>query len=120
MLLLELVVIVLNKPQYLSEILDGFVEDGIKGATVIDSSGMGHLIADHVPFFLQFADLDDSQGNHSKTIFTVVNCKEERDKVVQNVEHVIGDITRPDTAFIFSVPVNFVKGLTLKGCGDCK
>jgi nitrogen regulatory protein P-II 1 len=113
---MELLVIVLNKTEYLTEILHGFVEIGIKGATVIDSAGMGHLVADLFPFFSSFADLRDEKENHSKTIFTVVNSCNEKDNAVKVVEEVLGDITKPNTAFMFSVPVNFVKGITINPC----
>ncbi|AKL96855.1 nitrogen regulatory protein P-II family [Clostridium aceticum] len=115
---MELVVIVLNQIEYLTEILDGFMEEGLKGATVIDSAGMGHIIADHIPFFAQFADLEEDNKNNSKTIFTVVHCQQERDKAVKVVEKALGDIQKADTAFVFCVPVSFVKGITSQGCGD--
>jgi len=115
---LELLVIVLNQVDVLTEILDQFVEQEIKGATVLDSAGMAHIIADHIPFFSQFANLDSGSKTHSKTIFTVVSCIDERNKAVRIVEDVIGDIAKSDTAFIFSIPVNFVKGITIKECGD--
>ncbi|MCD5410873.1 MAG: hypothetical protein LRZ93_04365 [Clostridiales bacterium] len=117
---MELLVIILNRIEYLTEILDGFVDAGIKGATIIDSSGMGHLVADHIPFFAQFAELSHVDKHHSKTIFTVVNCCEEKDKAVEIVEECVGDITEPDTAFIFSLPVTFIKGLAVNSCGGCK
>lgn len=115
---LELVVIVLNKIEYLTEILDGFVEEGLRGATVIDSSGMGHILANYIPFFARFADMEEENKKHSKTIFTVVDSAYERNKAVKVVEETIGDISQPDTAFIFSLPVNFVKGLNSRGGND--
>ncbi|KAB3534787.1 hypothetical protein F8154_07960 [Alkaliphilus pronyensis] len=116
---MELLVIVLNKTEYLRGILDGFIDIGIRGATVIDSAGMGHIIADHIPFLAQFAEIEATEKNNSKTIFTVVNCCE-RDKAIELVEDIIGDINEPDTVFLFSVPVNIVKGLAIKGCGECQ
>ena len=112
---MELVVIVLNKIEHLTEILDGFLEEGLKGATVIDSAGMGRIMASYIPFFAHFADLEEENKKYSKTIFTVVNSVNERNKAVKVVEEVIEDIEQPDTAFIFSVPVSFVKGFYSKG-----
>ena len=37
--------IVLNEVQYLDDILDSFVDIGVKGATILDSQGMGSAIA---------------------------------------------------------------------------
>lgn len=118
--ILELLVIVLNKTEFLTDILDGFMDVGIKGATVIDSAGMGHLMAEHIPFFSQFAEIEFTDKNHSKTIFTVLNCCEDRNNAVAIVEKHVGDLSEPDSAFIFSVPVNFIKGLTVNKCGEGK
>lgn len=107
---MELVHIVLNKPDRLSEILTLFLEYGIQGATVIDSGGMGHIISGQSPMFAMFAELKEDKNN-SKTILTVVEDEKERDLVLKAVEDVLGDISVPDTAVFFTTPVSFQKGL---------
>ncbi|WP_346023552.1 hypothetical protein [Alkalibacterium indicireducens] len=108
---MELVVIVLNKVDLLDEILTLFMRFKIKGATVLDSSGMGHLISNQFPMFSMFAELGEEREANSKTIFTVVKDGEERKEVLSIVESVCGELTEPDTAIFFSVPVNFTKGI---------
>lgn len=39
--------IVLNAIDYLEEILSGFVEVGVSGATILDSQGMGSTIVNN-------------------------------------------------------------------------
>lgn len=112
---MELLFIVLNKKDLLMDILDGFVDKGINGATVVDSSGMCHLMSDHIPFFAHFAEIEGDK-NHSKTIFTVVQNESQRNKAVAIVEDILGDLSKPNTAFVFSVPVSFIKGSF--PCGD--
>ena len=107
---MELVYIVLNKPDRLSEILSLFLEYEIHGATVIDSGGMGHLIANQSPMFSMFAELKEDKHN-SKMIMTVVDSQAERDLVLKAVEDVLGDINEPDTAVFFTTPVSFSKGM---------
>ena len=41
---MTLFVYICNKPDKLEEILEGFLEIGITGATIIDSLGMGHVL----------------------------------------------------------------------------
>ncbi|GAA0367859.1 hypothetical protein GCM10008932_19650 [Alkalibacterium iburiense] len=108
---MELVVIVLNKTDVLDEILTAFVNYEVTGATVLDSSGLGHLISNRFPMFSMFAELKEERKANSKTIFTVVEDGEERAEVLEAVESVLGDITEPDTAIFFSLPVNFTKGI---------
>lgn len=108
---MELLLIVLNKPEYLQDILTLFLEYDIHGATVMDSSGMGHIIANRSPMFSMFAEMKNSKRDNSKTIFTVINTQEERDNALKAVENVLGDISKPDTAVFFSLPVSFEKGM---------
>lgn len=108
---MELVVMVLNKTDLLDEILSLFIKYKIKGATVLDSSGMGHLIASQFPMFSMFAELGEEREANSKTIFTVVRGEAERKEVLSIAESVCGDMTKPDNAIFFSVPVNFAKGI---------
>lgn len=107
---MELVQIVLNKPDRLSEILTLFLDYGIHGATVIDSGGMGHLISNQSPMFAMFSELRDDTHN-SKLILTVVENDEERDLALKAVEEVLGDINEPDTAVFFTTPVSYQKGM---------
>src|SRR5699024_7655579 len=108
---MELVVIVLNKTDVLDEILTAFVNYKVTGATVLDSSGLGHIISNRFPMFSMFAELKDEKAGNSKTIFTVVEDEKERDEVLEAVESVLGDISVPDTAILFSLPVSFTKGI---------
>ena len=48
---MKLLIIILNKADKLEEVLEGFIEIGVSGATVIDSVGMGHIISREVPIF---------------------------------------------------------------------
>ena len=51
---MTLLVFILNNPEVLEEVLEGYLEVGITGATVIDSLGMGHILATEVPIFAGF------------------------------------------------------------------
>lgn len=106
---MQVMVVVVNDPKYLVPILDRFVEIGITGATVIDSTGMARLIADHVPFFTRFSRMEGDQ-HHSKTVFTVI-----RDEIVEraadSVDEIMGGLDNPNSGFLFCVPVSLCRGL---------
>lgn len=108
---MELVVIVLNETDLLNELLTEFMDNNLSGATVLDSSGMGHIISNQFPMFSMFAELEDERKDNSKTIFKVVENVEEREKTTEILENVCGDLSDPDTAIIFTVPVSFQKGI---------
>lgn len=108
---MEAVFIVLNKPELIKDVLSLFLDYEIHGATVLDSAGMGHLIANQTPMFSMFAGLSNAEEDNSKTIFTIVKNDHERDLALNALEQVVGDLSEPDSAILFTVPVGFQKGL---------
>lgn len=102
---------ILNNPELLDEILEVFIELGVRGATVIDSVGMGHILSQDVPIFagLQLLLPNNKPGN--KTILTLVQ-EEQVDLLIKEIERISGsNIEDPGTGIIFILPVERVYGL---------
>jgi len=103
---MELLVFVLNKPEFLDEILEGFLKVGLHGATIIDSTGMGRTLCDKVPIFGGLRSIVQGCRPNTLTIFTVVPDITLRTKAVNVIEEIIGDLKEPNTGFLFCVPVS--------------
>lgn len=107
--------IVLNKMDSLEDILDGFVDIGVKGATILDSQGMGSAITNSgqgsQPFFGSIRLFLDHAKPYNKTIFTVIDDDEVLQKAVDMVCKVLGDINEPGVGMMFTVPVTNIYGL---------
>lgn len=101
--------VILNEIDYLEDILSGFVENGISGATILDSQGMGSAIAnssnEDIPLFSKFRMLIGDAHPYSKTIFTVLESDTLVDKAVGTVREVVADISNPAVGFMFTVPI---------------
>lgn len=101
--------IVLNEMDYLNDILDGFVDVGISGATILDSQGMANIIVNsdkqHIFPYGQLKALIQDALPYNKTIFTIVENQELVDKAVAMVQNVIGDVPKPGVGFMFSLPI---------------
>ncbi len=110
---LKLVVIVLNQEEYMDEILEAFVELDVRGATVIDSVGMGQIIAHDIPIFGGLRSLMTGARPYNKTIFTVVE-ENKVPEIVNTIEQICGSLDEPGTGLIFSLSVDYVKGLPEK------
>ncbi|HEY8469517.1 MAG TPA: hypothetical protein VIL18_07735, partial [Longimicrobiales bacterium] len=48
---MQLLIAVINQEEKLDEILSGFLELGITGATIIASEGMGRVLSHDIPIF---------------------------------------------------------------------
>ena len=105
-----LMVLVLNKTEHLEEILENLYEIGINGATVIDSSGMGRTICDHVPVVGGLRNLFNDCRPGNKTIFSVIKYEETINKALKVIESVTGDLNIAGKGIFFTLPLHQVKG----------
>lgn len=101
------------KEDYLDEVLEAFLELDIRGATVIDSVGMGRILAYEIPIFAGLRSLIPGNRPYNKTIFTIID-EEKLEPLVTAVEQICGDFSQPGTGIMFTIPVQFVKGLAPK------
>ncbi|MBU5436393.1 hypothetical protein KQI42_00120 [Tissierella sp. MSJ-40] len=107
--------LVLNETEYLDDILTAFVEIGVKGATILDSQGMGSAILNNENsrdiIFGGLKSFLDSSKPYNKTIFTIIENEQLLNKAVRAVKDVIGDIYKPGAGLMFTVPVGKVYGI---------
>lgn len=107
---LRLFIIILNRTEFLDDILTLFLELGVSGATIIDSVGMGRIVSKDIPIFASFKDLLSGSRPSNKTILSVVR-EELIDEIVDGIEKSIGDFSREGMGIYFSVPLDGVWGL---------
>jgi hypothetical protein len=101
------------KEDFLDEVLEAFLELDIRGATVLDSVGMGRILAYEVPIFAGLRSIIPGSRPYNKTIFTIID-EDKLESLVAAVEQICGDFSTPGMGVMFTVPVNFVKGLAQK------
>jgi nitrogen regulatory protein PII len=107
---MKLIVIMLNKTEFLEDLLLAFLEIGVTGATVIDSVGMGRILSHDVPVFagLRSAFPGASPGN--KTILVVAD-KGVIDDILTVVDDVCGSFDEPGAGLVFVLPIETARGL---------
>ncbi len=69
---MKLMVFVLNQNEKLEEILEAFLEIGIKGATIFDSVGMGKIISEEIPVFAGLREVFAGANPSNKTIISII------------------------------------------------
>ena len=107
---MHLLVAVLNEPETLDAILAGFVDLGVRGATVIRSEGMGRVLAHEIPIFAGLQTLINRSGPESRTILTVIS-DDLVEPVISFIQESCGDLKKPATGIVFTLPVDRVVGL---------
>lgn len=104
-------VFVLNREELLGEILSGFLEIGITGATIIDSTGMGRILAFDIPIFAGLRGALAGGRAHNKTVLSVLKDRATYEKAVTLIEDVCGSLDDPGNGILFALPVADVRGV---------
>lgn len=109
-----MLLLVLNDPTKIDQVLDAWERAGVRGATIIESSGLARrrgYLEDDMPLFPSLSTLLEGSMRHSFSLFALVDEGVEPQKVLAATERVLGDLSQPHTGIFCTLPVSFVKGL---------
>jgi nitrogen regulatory protein P-II 1 len=110
----KLLIIILNKEEFLDDFVQGLLEVDVRGATILDSVGMGHILAQDIPIFAGLKGLLSGNRPHNKTLLTAIRDDQES-KVVAMFEQVVGPLTEPGNGLIVVLPIAALHGVRLDG-----
>jgi hypothetical protein len=105
-----LLVAVVNDPEKVDDILSGYLEIGVTGATVINSEGMGRVLSHDIPIFAGLQTLITRSRPQNRTIFSVIG-EDKLDEALALLQEVCGDLNAPATGIAFTLPLDRVVGL---------
>ena len=110
-----LVVLVLDDTDKRSLILDAWESVGVKGITILGSTGLGRVrragLRDDLPLMPSLQDMLYGETSHHHTLFSVVDSQEQVNALIKTTQTIIGDLSQPNTGLLFVVPVLQVVGL---------
>lgn len=107
---MQLLVAIINHVEQVDDILAGFVELGITGATVLNSEGMGHVLSQDVPIFAGLRSLNARSRPSNQTVLSVVQ-DDKVDPAIALIQEVCGNLEEPGAGIVFSIPLTRVVGL---------
>ena len=108
---MQLLVAVVNHEENVDDVLAGFVELGITGATILESRGMGRVLSREAPIFAGVRSLASQSRAENRTLLCVVE-DDKADAAIAMVQEVCGDLSRPGAGIVFTVPIGRVVGLS--------
>ncbi len=106
---MKLVVIILNRVEFLEDLLTAFLEIGISGATVLNSVGMGQIVSRNVPIFAGLSDAFPGSSPSNRTILAVVEDRQVK-RMARMVEEVCGSLDDPGSGLMVSLSLDEVFG----------
>ncbi len=108
---MKLVIFFLNKEEHLQEVLEAYIELGVNGATILDSVGMGRILAHDIPIFAGFKNLLQESRPGNKTILSLVpEIKVE--PMAKAIEQIVGSLEEVGNGLFISLPIDFIKGMS--------
>ena len=109
-----LLINVVEQTEKLPDILEGFAKVGVRGTTILGSTGMGRVLmargAD-VPAAEEAAQAISSGKMSNRTTFTVVANQEVLDAATNVIRECCGDLNQPGKGIIAVVPLHSVDGI---------
>jgi nitrogen regulatory protein PII len=107
---LRLLVAVINDRERLDDVLSGFVELGITGATILQSEGMGRTLSHDIPIFAGLQTLISGSRPQNRIVLSVISL-EKVAPAIALLESVCGNLENPATGIVFTIPLDAVQGL---------
>ncbi|MGH7664527.1 MAG: P-II family nitrogen regulator [Gemmatimonadaceae bacterium] len=108
---MQLLVAVINHEELVDDILAGFVEVGITGATIIASKGMGRVLSSDVPIFAGLRSLGARSRPGNQMLFCVAD-DEKVEAAISLIQEICGDLELPGAGIVFTMPVSRVLGIS--------
>lgn len=108
---MKLLVLVLNDVDKIELLIRTFQNEGITGATIIQSTGMIQALASMGDESLigSLRHILDLGRQENRTIFMATN-EDKVQSIITVIESVIGDLNKQDTGVVFTIPIDFAKG----------
>ncbi|NLY76316.1 MAG: hypothetical protein GX075_13620 [Firmicutes bacterium] len=102
---LQAIFIVLSDQTHTERTLELLLECEIRGATVIESTGMGQVLKGNIPVIGSIRSILSQQRPHNQTIFAVSRNPEKIDRAIELISREFNGFKNPCSGMIFVVPV---------------
>jgi hypothetical protein len=108
-----LLIVVLYSESHVKEILERFIDIDVRGATVINSEGMGTILSEEIPIFSSLRNVlsGEVKRTNNFTIFSAIKTEKTLQNVIDTVLDVVKDINKPGAGIIIVLPVLKIYGL---------
>lgn len=111
---MELLFVILKQTELIDDLIIKLKEADVHHGTIVDAKSMTTALStkwDDVPMFGLFRSANNHEYNEDCKVLMFVLKKEQMDGVKKVINDAIGDISKPKTAVMFSVPISSWEGI---------
>ncbi|HSM57392.1 MAG TPA: hypothetical protein VK879_14670 [Candidatus Sulfomarinibacteraceae bacterium] len=115
-----LLVMVLDDVAHRDDVLQAWVDAGVRGVTILESTGINRVLhrSEAQPMFMGFSQIFGGARVGHNTLFAVIESMEVAEAAVEATQGVVGDLSEPDTGVVFVVPVTRMWGAQIPAARD--
>jgi hypothetical protein len=111
--MMYMIMLVLDDPGKLDGVLTAWERVGIRGATIVESTGIQRLRQQQVPMRYVFAAPGFTEKGHL-TLFVIVQNKRLVNDCLRATEQIVTDLDGPNTGVFAAWPLAVVRGVPAK------
>jgi len=104
---MELLMIILNKEEYLEKITSIITEVGVNAASILESEGMGHFLAYEIPIFAGLRHMMGERKTANRIILGLIEKE-----FIPNFKKMLSkekiDFSDPDVGIAITLPINSI------------
>jgi hypothetical protein len=105
-----MIMLVLDDPDQLDDVLEAWEKVGIRGATIVESTGIQRLRRRSVPMRYIFQSPELMEEGHL-TLFVIVDGEQMVQDCLRATEQIVTDLDGPNTGVFAAWPLAFVRGV---------
>jgi hypothetical protein len=105
-----MIMLVLDNPDKLDEVLAGWENIGIRGATIVESTGIQRLRQKQIPMRYIFSTPGFVEQGHL-TLFVIVETKRVVQACLRETQKIVTDLDGPNTGVFAAWPLAVVRGV---------
>jgi hypothetical protein len=111
-LIMQLLILILKKIELTDEVIKQLAESGVKGGTILEGTGMANALVnmEDLPIFGILRSLLEGDERESCKVMMFVLEEKQESIIRKTVKKVIGDLNKPNTGIMFSIPITQVEG----------
>ena len=111
-----MIMFVLDNPDLLDQVLENWERAGIRGATIIESTGIQRLRKQNLPMRYLFQSSGSVEEGHL-TLFVIVDSEPMVQACLQATEQIVTDLDGPNTGVFAAWPLTVVRGVPQRAQG---
>lgn len=114
--MMYMIMLVLDNPDHLDEVLEAWERTGIRGATIIESIGIQRLRHKNIPMRYIFETPGLTEEGHL-TLFVIVENEQMVQDCLYATEQIVTDLDGPNTGVFAAWPLAFMRGASSRASG---